>query len=289
MKKIFVILSLIVCAYTCVAQGVELRSYVGTTYYQGDLSPLPTALSFSKGHLAVGTSVGLVVNPYISFHTKVLVGKVSGNDADASSIGRRRRNLSFESDLYEWGVSTELSLNGLIKGINKFGVNIYFTGGVNVFHFNPKAKLDGTWHALQPLGTEGQGLLPGKLSYSLTQLSIAHGVGVRFNLSPVMVMGFEVAPRRTFTDYLDDVSTEYVNYSELLEGNGELAATLANRTGEYLGSSPVHVNTGTGRGDPNDKDWYLFTGMYVGYRFGVPSLPKVPVAPVEAAGPSTGN
>lgn len=289
LKKTIVILLL--SFWTClgISQAVEVRSYIGATYYQGDLSPLPNALSFSKGHLAGGSSVGLILNPYISVHTKVIIGTLSGDDAEASSVGRRRRNLSFESNLYEWGVSTELSLNGLIKGLNKFGVNIYFTGGVNLFHFNPKTKYQDTWYALQPLGTEGQGLLPGKFKYALTEVSLAHGMGVKFNLSPMVVMGFEVAPRRTFTDYIDDVSTEYVNYNELLEGAGALSAALSNRTGEYLESSPVQVNTGSGRGDPNDKDWYLFTGMFIGYRFGAPVVPKIPVPTIDANGLKTQN
>ena len=284
MKKIVFIIFLVAYAFSISAQQVEVRSYVGATYYQGDLSPLPTALSFSKGHLAVGSSVGLIMNPYVSFHTKFLVGKLSGSDSEASSIGRRRRNLSFETDLYEWGVSTELSINAIFKKLNKFGVNIYLSGGAHVFHFSPKARIDGSLVALQPLGTEGQGWLPGKFKYSLTELSISHGVGIKFELAPNVVMGVEVIPRRTFTDYIDDVSEDYINYTELVEAGGDVTAMLANRTGEYLGSDPVQVQTGTGRGNPNDKDWYLYSGMFVGYKFGAPIPIKAPKPSLKANG-----
>ncbi len=274
MRIVTIIIILLSCIYSTISQGVEYRAYTGATYYQGDLSPLPSAFSFSKGHLAVGTSVGLNAGPYVSFHTRLLYGTLSGDDAQASSIGRKRRNLSFESDLIEWGFTSEISFNSVFKRLNKFGINLYLVGGVNLFHFNPKATWQGKEYRLQPLGTEGQNYLPGKSRYALTDISITHGIGVKFDVAPNIVMGVEIAPRRTFTDYIDDVSGTYVSYNELLENQGQIAATLANRTGEYLGSSPVNVSTGTGRGDPSDKDWYLFTGLFIGYKIGAPPLPK---------------
>ncbi len=287
MRLITIIVIIFSCIYSVFSQGVEYRFYTGATYYQGDLSPLPNALSFSKGHLAVGTSVGLSAGPYVSFQTRLLYGKISGDDAQASSIWRKRRNLSFESDLVEWGVTTELSFNSVFKRLNKFGINLYLVGGVNLFHFNPKATWQGKEYRLQPLGTEGQNYLPGKSRYSLTDVSITHGIGVKFDVASNIVMGVEVAPRRTFTDYIDDVSGTYVSYNELLENQGEIAANLANRTGEYLGSNPVNVSTGTIRGDSSDNDWYLFTGLFVGYKIGTPTLPKYGILTPATKGSKT--
>lgn len=71
----------------------------------------------------------------------------------------------------------------------------------------------------------------------------------------------------TFTDYLDDLSSDYVEYSELLNGNGPLAAALGNRIGEYLGTEPVIMETGTARGNPQKKDWYYIGAFTITYNF----------------------
>ena len=126
--------------------------------------------------------------------------------------------------------------------------------------------------------TEGQGLYqyPKRKNYSLAQINIPFGLNLNFKLNYNVQFGLEIAPRWTFTDYLDDVSTSYINYNELKEIQGELPAILANRTGEFLGSDPVIVPTGTMRGDPEDNDWYLFTGIYIAYIIGAkkPEEPK---------------
>ena len=75
----------------------------------------------------------------------------------------------------------------------------------------------------------------------------------------------EAGFRKTFTDYLDDVSGSYVNYHELERENGQLAAELANRTGEYFGSDPVILPTGTQRGNEQADDWYFMGGVTISY------------------------
>ena len=69
-----------------------------------------------------------------------------------------------------------------------------------------------------------------------------------------------------FTDYLDDVSGNYVDFQTLLAGNGELAAALGNRTGEYLGTEPVLGETGQ-RGDDKVADWYFLAGLSLSWNF----------------------
>ena len=104
--------------------------------------------------------------------------------------------------------------------------------------------------------------------YSLSAISIPFGIGVKYALSDKINLGLEMGARRTFTDFLDDVSGTYVSYPELLAGNGELAAALGNRTGELMESNePVIVPTGTQRGDLKGQDWYFILGVTVSYNF----------------------
>jgi hypothetical protein len=91
----------------------------------------------------------------------------------------------------------------------------YVFVGPSVYHFDP--------HPLRPIagigdvslhsiGTEGQnipGLKNGDAKYSLTQLNIQMGFGVRLEISEQVSVGAEVNYRNLFTDYLDDVSSNH--------------------------------------------------------------------------------
>lgn len=252
------------------SQKFEFRSHIGVVYYQGDLSPLPIDLSFSKGHLAVGVSGGYNFNKFLSIHARMLKGTLSGSDEDASNTSRRRRNLSFTSPLEEYGLSAEFNFNALFKNLDRYGLKFYYTTGINMYKFNPRTYYNGQWIDLKPLGTEGQGIAGvGEGSdYNLTQYNVPFGIGVKFKIKNRYSFGLELSSRWTFTDYIDDVSTSFVSYQDLLENNGVLSATLANRTGEYLNTPPISPEPGSIRGDRNDNDWYMYTGMYFSYSLG---------------------
>ncbi len=263
-------------------QEYEFRFYLGANYYQGDLSPSRGKFSFSPGRLGLAAMLGTKLNNVFKVNLKLMVGQIGGDDADASLDNRKVRNLSFDSPIYEAGLNTEISLNYFFKRLDKYGINIYYTTGINVFKFSPKATLrlpSGEFRLidLQPLGTEGQGLPGHKEKYSLTQLNIPFGVGFKFQLFDNIELGFEFVPRLTFTDYLDDVSDTYVSYNDLLAVERPLAAQLANRMGEFLGTGPVIVETGTLRGDPNDNDWYVFGSAFFSYNFGKGYVSKKPI------------
>ena len=82
------------------------------------------------------------------------------------------------------------------------------------------------------------------------------------------MLGAQASARVTFFDHLDDVSGNYVNYRQLVEGNGSLSAALADRTGEFNGTEPRNIETGTRRGDPIHNDWFYTATITIGYRLG---------------------
>jgi len=273
-RNIILLLILTMCSFFQLqGQEYEFRFYIGANYYQGDLSPAKGKFSFSPGRLGLATMLGTKLNDVFRVNLKLMIGQIGGDDADAALDDRKVRNLSFDSPIYELGINTEISLNYFLKKLDKYGINIYYTTGINVFKFSPKTKWlspSGKFELidLQPLGTEGQGLPGYDDKYALTQINIPFGIGFKFQLFDNIELGFEFVPRVTFTDYLDDVSTDYVNYDELMAANRPVAALLANRTGEYLGTGPVKVDTGTPRGDPDGNDWYFFGATYFSYNFG---------------------
>jgi len=141
--------------------------------------------------------------------------------------------------------------------------------GLAVYHFDPYAFNGSTEKIyLKPLSTEGQGL-PGYADrgpYSLTQAAIPLGAGVKFAVTDNLHLGLELGLRKLFTDYLDDVSTNYADPNDLLAGRGQLAVDMSYR-GDDVGN-PAYPEKGAQRGSAKRKDTYYFTGLHLTYRLG---------------------
>ena len=118
---------------------------------------------------------------------------------------------------------------------------------------------------LQPLGTEGQGFFMDRQKYNLTSFALPFGGGIKFSLSENVKVRVEVGLRKTFTDYLDDVSSTYADEAQLLLNNGARAVDLAFRGDENKGGL-VYPPANTQRGNPGNLDWYYFTGVGVSFR-----------------------
>lgn len=182
-----------------------------------------------------------------------------------------RRNLSFRSDIFELAALAEFNFRPFGPGATESAWTPYIFGGVGVFHYNPMAqytdnKGNTQWVELQPLCTEGQGtsLYPERRPYALVQLFMPFGVGVKVRFNKTFSMTAEYGFRMTWTDYLDDVSTTYVDRA-LLEAevlDGAMAARMADRSGEV---EPGYENdVGIKRGDDSLNDWYAFMKVSIG-------------------------
>lgn len=177
---------------------------------------------------------------------------------------RYERNLHFKSRIIEGLVILEGYPLHLFAFEKYSGLSPVLLLGIGLFSFNPMAKLDGKWYSLQPLGTEGQG--EGTASrYKLTQVNIPVGVGLRYELSAILVSRLEIMYRLLFTDYLDDVSSQYVDPSifrkYLDQADAEIARRIADRRAE-LGLRPA--DAGQVRGNPGNKDGFFSICLKVG-------------------------
>ncbi len=251
-----------------VGQELYLTTKLGALYYQGDLSPKSNKYSTSTARL--GASVGLqyYLSKYVSMYGEVLVGTLVGDDMYAKDEHRRQRNLSFRSYLFDAGAGLKFSMSSIVGFFRKSGIDIEIFMGGNIFYFNPKTRYKGEWIALQPLATEGQGWVKGSQpKYSLVELSLSRGVDFSFRINKKIIVGIELVLKKTYTDYLDDVSTTYVNYDELVENSSVLAAELGNRMGEYNNTEPVKYETGTVlRGNSDKNDSYIFSSVTFSYK-----------------------
>jgi hypothetical protein len=119
---------------------------------------------------------------------------------------------------------------------------------------------------LKPLSTEGQGIYPDKKPYKKLQPVIPVGGGVKFVLSDNLRIGIEIGIRKTFTDYLDDVSTSYPDPTDLFNARGQIAINYSYRGDELPGGDPTFPTKATQRGGAKQKDIYYFTGLNLTYR-----------------------
>jgi len=240
---------------TAQSQDFSITILGGLSNYQGDLQQ--KRFTFQEAHPAGGADLLYRLNGNFFLRGGAFFGKVSASDSKSSYIPDRDRNLSFFSPITEGHIELEYD----ILSLDEYKATPYLFVGGAVFHFNPYAyDKQGEKVYLQPLGTEGEGFFDGRTKYALTQMAIPFGGGVKFALNDNINLGIEIGLRKLFTDYLDDVSTTYVNENLLLSHNGPLAVEMAFRGGE-INPSAVYPSQGTPRGDPKSKDWYYFTGI----------------------------
>lgn len=244
----------------------ELLLMGGGMNYIGDLNE-ESALTLPRP--AAGAGIRYRIDNRWSLRVEVSYGQI-GVDEDYNKL----RNLSFRSGILEGAVLGEFNFAPFGPGATERLWTPYIFGGVGVFHFNPMARYtlgDGEehWAELQPLCTEGQGstLYPDRKMYQLYQFCLPFGVGVKVRLGKVFSLAAEYGFRKTWTDYLDDVSKTYVGSDFLIANSrdGALASQLADRSGEV---EEGYVNAvGIKRGDDSLDDWYAYLHISVGISF----------------------
>jgi hypothetical protein len=248
-------------------QYAEAGFGLGFATYWGDLNgPVFTNNFRYNSAFAVQLNARKVFKKRFGLHPSLSYGIIKGDDARAENPGQLLRNLRFKSPVLDLSLLGEYYIFPFEPEEASSLFYPYLAAGVSGFYFNPSATLEGRTYRLQPLGTEGQGMAGFPSKYALVNWALSFGGGAKISLAPGLNLGLEVVMRRTFTDYLDDVSTNYVNYFELEAGNGVVSAKLANRMNEYLGEDgPVLLPTGTQRGGKEVKDYYLFSTVSLNF------------------------
>ncbi len=247
---------------------------IGTHYFKD--------LEWSLTRFATSIGLRYKLSNYFAFKTHFTYGRLTGEDKLTDEYYRHYRNLSFFTDIYEFNINFEGAFQEeqigsqfrFRKHRGRGGYEIYMYGfvGGGVFYFNPKTVLNGKTYALQPLGTEGQGWDPGKSKYSLVQLCIPIGVGFKYTLGNTWGVGLEMGLRKTFTDYIDDVSTKYYDFSQssappearFLADRSEDDALFYN--GEHNPETASITAPEAQRGNSREKDSYLFAIFSINYK-----------------------
>lgn len=243
------------------SQYHEVGAALGVSNYLGDLVPPQTYLLGTN--LSAGVHYQYNFHPHLALRGGLTLGKLSGDDNNSNyDSGRRQRNLEFESPLFEVGVMGQIYILPFRPSPERRAISPYVFAGVALFHFNPHTLYQGERVYLQPLGTEGQSMDGYAPKYNLWGWSLPFGGGIKVNINRRFNIAIELGCRKTFTDYLDDVSGEYISLTTLRQGNGALAAALSNRTYDDDGDQIDRVGVPRGR---SGKDWYIISQIALSY------------------------
>jgi hypothetical protein len=290
--------------------------------YYGDLAPRPnrfsTDISFTRP--AIGISFTHRFGPRYQLTAAFAYGTLKGADSESANPNdaqngayRYVRNLSFRNRIKELSVVAQFDLfENMATYISRVTWTPYAFAGLAVLHHNPQAQVPATdlegnpfpnageWVNLRGLGTEGQktSRQPGDANYgvkeySLIQPAIPFGIGVRVRVNEVIDVAAELGFRYLFTDYIDDVSHDYVDLTtldsdlaramsyrsnEVPSSASEAVSHIMSQTYQYPGGPTVvagygQVNTDPNakfnkRGDSGDKDTYMMTTIRVTYILG---------------------
>jgi len=243
---------------------------LGTGTYFGDLCSSSNCFVF-RPQLNAGL--------YLRFHNRFsaraefLYSRLAADDANGKNVVR---NLSFASNNIE--ISANLAFDFFKYDplfFKRKDFTPYVSAGLGMLWFNPMAKdRSGSWNKLRPLKTEG-------VAYANTTVVIPLAIGVRMKMSDHLDVCGEFGYRITFTDYLDDVSTNYLDDSKI---TNRKTAELANRTteggfdinpsirqqsnGQYIlnqEKTSYIVKEGSKRGNPSRNDGYMIFSVRAEY------------------------
>lgn len=274
--------------------NTEAGFTVGPMVFLGDLGGhAGKGTTFIKDYnmattkLAFGAYVATYPMQWLGFRASLNYGSIEGDDSHINGKGgdeetRLARNLNFRSKILEGTVMAEFyptvfleeDPDDVTARLRPYGVI-----GLGAFHFNPQGTYrnaygEYVWVDLKPLHTEGEGFAeyPDRKEYKLTQLNIPMGVGIKYFFSDNLNISFEIIHRKTFTDYIDDVSTRFVNpsvfYAHLPADQAKIADYMSNKS--PIRSTQVGNSYGPNgkRGDPKQNDAYFTAGFKIGFRLG---------------------
>ncbi len=247
-----------------IVQEGEFGIGFGSSQYFGDLN---TRARFNTPKIAATAFFRKNFGNYIAVRVGAGFAQLGYSDIyNTHNDFMQKRNLSFNGNIWEIALQGDFNFFRYIPGEPGYNFTPYITFGIGAFNFDPFAILNGQKYYLRTLGTEGQGnaLYPDRKTYKSTTYSIPFGAGLKYAINEKISIGAEIVHRFTGTDYLDDVSTTYVDPSIFLDPAGLLppkpAYYLYDRsyeTGEPIGT------IGMQRGISTQKDQFATMMVYL--------------------------
>lgn len=276
----------------------EIGLGLGPSFFLGDLGgtrgvgkTFVKDVNFPLTKFMKGLYVSYYPSEWLGLRVAANLGVLEGHDSIINVKGgwerdRKQRNLGFKSNVFEAYAALEIyptvffeSYDGLFHKLRPYGVI-----GFGMFHFNPKGEYiapsgEKIWVELQPLRLEGQGMAeyPTRKPYSLWQQEIPMGFGVKYYLKENMYIGLEILHRKTFTDYIDDVSTQYIDpalFATYLDAQQAVYARQLMYRERFYDPTLTRPYINYQRGDPTENDAFFSGMLRMGWRINGANSPN---------------
>jgi hypothetical protein len=277
---------------------------LGVTGFMGDLGGADRVGSqgfrdydFAASRPVIGLGHRYFLYENLTITNSLAAGLIYGSDRLTDEPYRNNRNIVFRAPIVELSSTADLyvirfqkvgaryrALTRRRSGRGHLTSGFIFAG-VAGFYFNPQGYFDAAqykgqipaetlpssgWYNLRPLKTEGQGYFPTRQQYSPFSIAIPFGIGATIEISDEYAIGFRYGFRKTFTDYIDDVSKTYVDPAIYVDLFGESRKAVLS---EYFSNPSNHSLSksvtlpGEQRGNPYNTDAYMFGMITFSYRF----------------------
>lgn len=243
---------------------------LGLDHYFGDLD---TRAALNHPKFSGGIYFIKQFNNYVGLRVSGDYAFLAYSDIYSKNETQKRRNLSFNTNVWELSLSGYFNFFRFIPGVKGYSFTPYLSLGAGVFSYDPYAYLQGTKYYLRPLGTEGQNVDSGAKQYGDMAICIPFTVGVKYSINENVNVFAEIGYRFTNTDYLDDVSKNYAGADAFVlthpDGTQEVeypAYYLQDRS--YATGTPIGIK-GRQRGNSSQNDAYVL--FHIGVSFNISS------------------
>jgi Domain of unknown function (DUF6089) len=246
--------------YEYIQEG-EFGFTVGAAHYFGDLN---NHAKINRPKPALGLFFRKQFGNYTALRVSAHYARLGYSDVYSNNEFQLRRNLSFNTDVYEFALQGDFNFFKFIPNERSHNFTPYITFGIGVFSYNPYAYYKGQKIFLRPLNTEGETFYNGRKAYGSMATCFPIGGGIKFSVTDNLNLSLELTHRFTSTDYIDDVSTTYVGINKFPApvGTASLAAILQDRSFET--GPPIGVE-GRQRGWSRQKDQYIIAEIGISY------------------------
>lgn len=300
-RYFFILFFTIVCGDYIIGQGYvrpnawkkyrrEVVVQIGAAGFLGDLGGRdrtgtdysPLDLEFALTRPAISGGYRMKFNKNINWYSNLNYLVLAGDDKLTNEPYRNNRNLNFKTNVFELTTRFEIGISSfrrtgvysLKKSLGRMSkrqaLELIGFVGVGAFYFNPKGKNPetGKYEKLYPLHTEGQGLPGGPKQYKRIAISVPVGICVHYIVDKLWSVGLEFSYRKTFTDYIDDVSTTYYDKAALTAAYGETSALMSDPgKGEIYGASSPNADGSRAQRGDKQKDSYATLQVTIGRFF----------------------